>query len=97
MKHLAKNIYIKKLDEYNFEIFEKSHPRDKKTGAYKVDNEGNLKVNHNTLAYCSGWEGAWRKIVDKAMEAWINDDVNACREIIDTASKNLKEHFDGLK
>ncbi len=95
MKHLAKDIYIKRLDDYNFELLRKSFPKDKEGSMKKVD--GKLKVNYSTLGYYSNWQRVWKKLIDLEIVEWVNDDVNACREMIDEASKNLKTFFNDVR
>lgn len=96
MKHLAKNVYIKKLDKYNFELLEKGHPKNKE-GKVATNDDGSLKIRHETLGYYSNWSRVASKLDDLAMGEWVNGDVNACRAFINEAVSNLKEYFDDVR
>ena len=77
MKHIAKDIYIQKMDQYSYKLSRKYHPKDK-DNKFAVDDKGNLKINHAVLGYYSTWDRVWAKLEDLAMEEWVNGDVNAC-------------------
>jgi hypothetical protein len=96
MKHLAKDIWVHKLDKYNFELFRKWH-RENKDGSLKVDDDGNLVEGKATIGYYSNMDAVWCKIKDLGYEEFLNADLNACKHLIDQASDNLKEYMDDIR
>lgn len=96
MKHIAKNIYIQKVDQYSYKLSRKYHPKNKE-GGVAVDSDGNIKTSYARLGYYSTWDRVWSKLEDLAMEEWVNSDVNACRSFINEAAVNVKSYFNDIK
>jgi hypothetical protein len=82
MKHLAKDIYLKNDGDYSFELMRKSFVKEGKT-------KGN--ESWTTLGYYSNMGRVMTKLKDLGYTEWVNGDVAACKDFIDTACKSLKE------
>ena len=80
MKHLAKDVYVHTLDEYNIVLKRKSFVKE-------GDNKG--KEAWTTLGYYSNWEKVVIKLKDLGYIEWINGDVAACRNFINEACDAL--------
>ena len=96
MKHIAKDIYVDRPDQYNFVLVRKGYARDK-DGVLKIDDKGNVKKTKSVLGYYSNFSGLWNKVVDLGYEEFVNGDVNACKKLIDEAIGNMKKYIDGHK
>ena len=82
MKHLAKNVYLKRDGEYSFELMRKTFVKEGKHAG---------KERYITLGYFSNMERVLNKLKDLGYEEWINGDVEACRTFINTAVDNAIE------
>jgi hypothetical protein len=76
MKHLAKDVYVHRLDKYNIVLKRKGYV---KSG----DNEGD--ETWTTIGYYSSWKKVIAALDELGMTEWMNGDVAACRKFITEA------------
>ena len=81
MKHIAKDVYLKRDGEWSFELSRK-----------KIVKEGKTKgsVRYDTIGYYSNMDKVLVKLKDMGYEEWINGDVASCKNFIDEAVRNLQ-------
>lgn len=80
-KHLAKDIYLQQDGDYSFELMRKSFVK-------KGDRKG--QETWTTLGYYSNMSRVMGKLKDLGYAEWINGDVAACKNFIETACESLQ-------
>lgn len=82
IKHLAKDVYLRRDGDYSFELLRK----------YFVKKEGKTKgkTAYTTLGYYSNMRKVVRALEDLGYAEWVNSDVQACRKFINEACESLQ-------
>lgn len=82
MKHIAKDVYLKRDGQWSFELVRKTIGNGAKNKGEEV---------FTTLGYYSNMDRVWSKLKDMGYEEWVNGDLQSCRNFINEASESVKE------
>lgn len=82
MKHLAKDVYLRRDGDWSFELMRKKITQ---TG----DNKG--KSYYDTIGYYSNMDRVVSKLKDMGYWEWVNGDISSCREFINEACASINK------